>query len=84
MFAGRIMGLCEKFKNRFEGIWVETVLGYIEHGENSLAFEELCYYFAEYDISLSLDEYDEMVRLAEDMEFDMENVDFKYLKALIK
>jgi len=81
--ADRVVAVTEKFKGRLEDWRLEDILNYVDHDEWGLAFDLLCDFIAEFDIPISIEEYDEIIKLAEDMEFDMDDVIFKHLKKLI-
>jgi len=82
MFANRILEFGNKFKGRLDALWLESALDYIDYNEEGLAFDTLYTYLSEYDICLSKEEYDEMIKLAKDMGFDLNCRSFKYLKYL--
>jgi len=80
----RIFGFGNKFKGRLEDMRLEIALDYIDHNEWGLAFETLCDYLVEYNVSLSAEEYGEMIKLAKDMGLNLDNGNFKYLKYLAR
>jgi hypothetical protein len=82
MYADRIIRFGEKFQGRLEDALLRGTLDYVEHNEESLAFEILCDHICEYDIAISSDEYSEAVQLAVDMAFELTEAPFKYLSAL--
>jgi len=84
MLERRILEFGNKFRGRLEDVWLEVALDYINYNEWGLAFDTLCDYLVEYDVLLSMEEYDEMIRLAKDMELSLDNGNFKYLKYLIR
>jgi len=84
MFADRILALGRKFKGRLEDGWLDVALDYVDDSEETLAFETLCDYIAEFDIPISTEEYDEIMKLAVDMEIDLNLGCIKYLKEIIK
>lgn len=62
---------------------IEGALGYIQHNEEPLAFEILCDHISEYNISISLDEYELITSLVECMKLDINAAPFRYLKQLV-
>jgi len=82
--AARVIVFAKKFKGRLEDIWVETVLDYVVHNEVPLAFDILCDYLSDYNVSLSVEEYDEILQLAEDIELDLNEDILKHLKYLAR
>jgi len=84
MLERRILEFGNKFRGRLEDVWLEVALDYINYNEWGLAFDTLCDYLVEYDVLFSMEEYDEMIRLAKDMELSLDNGNFKYLKYLIR
>jgi len=84
MFADRIIAFGERFRNRLEDMYLEDAFDYVEHSEEGIAFESICDYLSECNISLSTEEYDELMKLAADMELDLNRGCLKYLKTLIR
>jgi len=84
MFASRIMEFGKKFKGRLDDLWLESALDYVSYSEEMLAFEMLCDYLADYDVCLCMEEYAEMIKLAADMGFDLDDTALKYLKYLAR
>ena len=82
MYADRILKFGAKFQGRLDPIFLEGALDYIKRNEEGLAFELLCDYILEYDVSLSNHDYDEAIQLALDMGFDLKEGSFKHLKDL--
>jgi len=80
----RILEFGNKFKGRLEDMRLEVALDYIDYNEWGLAFETLCDYLVEYNVSLSAEEYGEMIKLAKDMGLNLDNGNFKYLKYLAR
>jgi len=84
MFASRIIEFGKKFKGRLDDLWLDSALDYVNYNEEMLAFEMLCDYLANYNICLCMEEYLEMIKLAADMEFDLDDASLKYLKYLAR
>jgi len=84
MLERRILEFGNKFKGRLEDMWLEVALDYVNYNEWGLAFETLCDYLVEYNVFISVEEYDEMIKLAKDMRLNLDNGNFKYLKYLAR
>jgi len=84
MFASRIIEFGKKLKGRLDDLWLDSALDYVNHNEEVLAFGMLCDYLADYNVCLCIEEYDEMISLAVDMEFDLDDTSLKYLKYLAR
>jgi len=84
MLEKRILSFGNNFHGRLDKIWLDSAMDYINYDEISLAFEELCYYLNEYDVSLSKEEFSDAEKLALDMGFDISKPPFNYLKGLVK
>jgi len=84
MFSSRIIEFGKKFKGRLDDLWLDSALDYVNNNEEMLAFEMLCDYLADYNVCLCMKEYDEMISLAADMEFDLDDASLKYLKYLVR
>jgi hypothetical protein len=78
----RVYGLGKAFEGRLDADSVNFALGYIKHGELGLAFETLCDYLGEEDVSITKDEYAEIVRLTSDLRADDRGLD--YLKKQVR
>lgn len=61
---------------------LQTALGYVGYNGESIAFEILCDYICEYDISIMEEEYNEAVRLVLDIGLDLGEGPFKNLLRL--
>ena len=72
----RIRTFGNRFRERVDQGLLDAALEWLDHGENGLAFELVCDLLAEYYISITRDEYDEMIRLAIDMGYNMEEDPF--------
>jgi len=83
MIPDRVVAFTKKFKGRLEAWRLEDILNCVGHGETALAFEMLCDFIAEFDIPISMEEYDEIMRLAVDIELDSDSLRYKCLKALV-
>ncbi|WP_191487868.1 MafI family immunity protein [Pseudomonas sp. FEN] len=84
MFADRIIKFGKKFEGRLDSDLLQGALDYITYNEESLAFEILCDHVCEYDISITDEEYNEAVRLIQDIGFDLNEGPFKHLLGLKK
>ncbi|SEI65829.1 MULTISPECIES: MafI family immunity protein [unclassified Pseudomonas] len=84
MFADRIIMFGKRFEGRLDPVLLSGALDYIVYNEESLAFEVLCDHICEYDILITSEEYDEAIRLVEDIGFDLREGPFKYLLSLRK
>ena len=67
----RIVLFGNRFKNRLEPWLVDAALQYIYFNEVELAFEAICDHLADHYISITRDEYDEMMSIARDMGYDL-------------
>ncbi|MFP1734856.1 MafI family immunity protein [Lonsdalea quercina] len=83
MFGNRISQLGKKIEDRLDPSLVAGALDYIQYNEEPLAFEILCDHISEYDVSITLEEYEKMVHLIKDMNLDINEAPFKYLKQLV-
>jgi len=83
MFGEKISQLGNLFKDRLDPDLVEGALDYIQYNEEPLAFEILCDHISEYDIAITSEEYGMIANLVEDMELDMSEAPFNYMKNLI-
>lgn len=70
-------------EGRLEPALIEGALDYIHHNEEPLAFEILCDHISEYDISITLREYELITSLVECMKLDINAAPFKHLKRLV-
>jgi hypothetical protein len=87
MYADRILKFGEKFRARLDSIDPVLLFGaleYVSHGEDSLAFEILCDHICEHRIPITNDEYNEAIKLASDMKFNLEDFSIKYLELLVE
>ncbi len=82
MYADRIVGIGNKLQGRLESVLVQGALDYVGCNEESLAFEILCDHICEYDVPITEAEHYEIMQLALDMEFDVEEGPFKFLESL--
>jgi len=80
---GRVLELSKKFKGRLEDECFEVLLSNINYDDWWLAFEMLCDFIADFDVSISTEEYDEIMRLAEDMKIDFSDRFSRRLKELV-
>lgn len=67
----RIIVFGNRFKNRLEPWLVDAALQYIDFNEVELAFETICDHLADHYISITRDEYDEMMSIATDMGYGL-------------
>jgi len=79
----RIIALCERFRGRLRDDLLDDVINTVGHGERWLALDTLCDFLVNDDVRLSMEEYDEMVNLGIDMEFNSDDLSFKYLRPLV-
>jgi hypothetical protein len=83
MFSNIISQLGKEIEGRLDPNLVADALDYIQYNEEPLAFEILCDHISEYDVSITLDEYEKIVHLVKDMNLDINEAPFKYLKQLV-
>lgn len=83
MFSEKINQLGKSLEGRLEPALIEGALDYINHNEEPLAFEILCDHISEYDISITLGEYELITSLVECMKLDINAAPFKHLKQLV-
>jgi len=83
MFGKRITQLGKYFEGRLDLNLIEGALDYIQYNEESLAFEILCDHISEYDVAITSKEYEEISNLIKDMDLDINEAPFKYLKQLV-
>lgn len=55
-------------------------MNYVEHGEARLAHEILCDHIAEYNVVITLAEYNEAKALAEEMGSNFDDLPFVYIR----
>ncbi|MEM6162719.1 MafI family immunity protein [Erwinia sp. P6884] len=83
MFGNRITQLGKNLEDRLEPSLIEGALDYIQYNEEPLAFEILCDHISEYDTAITSDEYEKIANLAKEMNLDINEAPFKYLKQLV-
>ncbi|NPE57474.1 MafI family immunity protein [Dickeya dadantii] len=83
MFAERIISFGRKLNGKLDQGLLDGALDYIKFNEEPLALEILCDHICEYDINVSQAEYDEVIELAKDMGFDINDTPYKHMKNLI-
>ncbi|MFF7395107.1 MafI family immunity protein [Achromobacter sp. NPDC008082] len=69
----RIKLLGEKLKNRIDADLVDYALGFIDKNENVLALETLCDQIGDMEISITPEEYSQIVGLVADLRLKMTN-----------
>lgn len=82
MFADRIVKFGARFEGRLNADLLKGALDYVAYSEEGLAFEILCDYICEYDVSITDEEYSEAVKLAQDLGLNMGEGAFKSLLGL--
>jgi len=84
MLDKRVLELGNKFRGRLDKLWLDIALDYVDHNEVPLALETLCDYIVEFDLPISTEEYDEIIRLVRDMDiYEDRRFGYEYLKELI-
>ncbi|WP_276575493.1 MafI family immunity protein [Dickeya dianthicola] len=83
MFAERIISFGRKLNGKLDQGLLDGALDYIKFNEEPLALEILCDHICEYDINVSQAEYDEVIELAKDMGFDINDAPYKHMKDLV-
>jgi len=83
MLDKRVLELGNKFHGRLDKLWLDVALDNVDYDECGLAFELLCDYIVDFDIPISKAEYDEIIKLAADMEIDFSDYFSRCLKSLI-
>lgn len=83
MFGNRITQLGKNLEDRLEPSLIEGALDYIQYNEEPLAFEILCDHISEYDVAITSEEYEKIANLAKEMNLDINEAPFKYLKQLV-
>lgn len=83
MFGNRITQLGEGFEDRLESALIEGALDYIQYNEEPLAFEILCDHISEYNVAITLEEYEKIANLIKEMNLNINEAPFKYLKQLV-
>lgn len=73
----------EEFSNRLSIEELNYALGYIEFGEETLAFEMLCDYICENDILITKNEYEQICIFNSLFNYPLERDVVIYLKGLI-
>ncbi|EBS7636846.1 MafI family immunity protein [Salmonella enterica] len=73
----------EEFSNRLSEDELNYALGYIEFGEEPLAFETLCDYICENDILITKNEYEQICMFNSLFNYLLERDIIIYLKGLI-
>lgn len=83
MFGKKITQLGKCFEGRLDLSLIEGALDYIQYNEEVLAFEILCDHISEYDVAITSEEYEEILSLIKNMNLDINEAPFKYLKQLV-
>jgi len=83
MVSSRVVAVTKKFEGHLEDWRLEDIVNCVEHGETWLDFETLCDYIAEFDISISTEEYNEIMNLVVDVELNLDRDCMKCLKNLL-
>lgn len=83
MFADRIISFGRQLDGKLDQGLLDGALDYIKFNEEPLAFEILCDHICEYDVALSQSEYEEVITLAKDMGFNVNDGPYKHMKNLI-
>lgn len=71
------------FSDRLGDIWIESVLDYISHNEFGLAFDILCDYLIENNVTLTTCEYENIISFAHDLKYSLDCPYLEPLKQLI-
>ncbi|MBY4711351.1 MafI family immunity protein [Burkholderia cepacia] len=79
----RLRVLGEGFNGRLSENEIKFALGYIDFNEAPLALDALCNYICECDVSVSMDEYGEIILLNGDFGYPLGWGVISYLKNLI-
>lgn len=79
MFGERIIILGNVFKERLDPDLIDTALDYIDFNEEGLALEILCDHIIEYNIAITQDEFELIVKLSKEMNLEP----FEHLKQQI-
>lgn len=83
MFGNRITHLGEDLEDRLESALIEGALDYIQYDEELLAFEILCDHISEYNVAITSAEYEKIANLIKEMNLDINEAPFRYLKKLV-
>lgn len=83
MFNIKISQLGKLLEDRLGSNLIDGALDYIQYNEESLAFEILCDHISEYDVTITKNEYELITQLIEEMNLDINEAPFKYLKGLV-
>ena len=78
-----LMSLGRSFMGRLPDARLQLAMGYIDFGEEPLALETLCECLCDEVVSISRDEYDEVVRINQSLSWRLSSRMIDALKALI-
>jgi hypothetical protein len=84
MYAAKIFEFGNRFQNRLEPALLQGALDYVNFNEEALAFEILCDHISEYEIPISLDEYEEAIKLVSIFGLNLDEPPFRYLSGLVR
>ncbi|NIX78166.1 MafI family immunity protein [Microvirga terricola] len=66
----RIRHLAARFRSRLSSDRLDQVIDYIDHNECGLALEMLCDFLEDEEVTIVVEEYDEIIHLAGAMRLD--------------
>ncbi len=79
----RIYALGDRFKGRLDQDQLDFSIGYVSHGENTLALETLCDYLCEYNVPISSSEYEEILYINSVFSLKLDERVIAYLNRLV-
>lgn len=71
------------FMNRLDKELLQDAINYVDYDERGLAFETICDHLSEYDVPITLEEYEIAIKICISLQMDINNVSIKHLKTLI-
>ncbi|WP_392551397.1 MafI family immunity protein [Orbus wheelerorum] len=84
MFANQIMHIGNYFRGRLDDTYLNGALDYVNHNEEPLAIETLCEHLSEYEITITKNEYNDIILLIHKMGLSELDPPYSYLEELIK
>lgn len=71
------------FMNRLDKELLQDAINYVDYDERGLAFETICDHLSEYDVPITLEEYEIAIKICISLQMDINDVSIKHLKTLI-
>ncbi|MBW9398687.1 MafI family immunity protein [Leclercia sp. EC_58] len=71
------------FMNRLDKELLQYAINYVDYDERGLAFETICDHLSEYNVPITLEEYEIAIKLCKTLQMDINDISIKHLKTLI-